>query len=151
MERSEHAALKIEATAPQATCVGATSRAANGWWLFCVLIFAIKLLLLWLDPTPKLYMGDSGSYIRTALSGGIPADRSYFYGYLVRWLAVWPHSLTPLLVIPGARQWRNSDCVCVNLQPLLGNVEQAFALFRIVVRVGSLSAGMGALHNDGDP
>jgi hypothetical protein len=42
-------------------------------------------------------MGDSGSYIRTALIGSIPSDRSYFYGYLVRWLAVWPHSFTPLL------------------------------------------------------
>ncbi|HEY9805947.1 MAG TPA: hypothetical protein V6D04_05225, partial [Candidatus Obscuribacterales bacterium] len=63
-----------------------------------MLIFAVKLLLLWLDPTPKLYLGDSGSYIRTALIGSIPSDRSYFYGYLVRWLAVWPHSFTPLLV-----------------------------------------------------
>ena len=44
-------------------------------------------------------MGDSWSYIWTALTGWIPGDRSYFYGYLVRWLAVWPHSFTPLLVI----------------------------------------------------
>src|SRR5262249_16704284 len=26
-------------------------------------------------------------------------DRSYFYGYLIRWLAVWPHSFAPLLMI----------------------------------------------------
>jgi hypothetical protein len=63
-----------------------------------VLVLAIKLLLLWLEPTPKLYMGDSWSYIRTALIGSIPRDRSYFYGDLVRWLAVWPHSFAPLLV-----------------------------------------------------
>src|SRR4029077_19345210 len=31
--------------------------------------------------------------------GWIPEDRSYFYGYLVRWLALFPHSFTPLLVI----------------------------------------------------
>ena len=99
MERSEHAAIKIEATAPQFIRASAASPAANGWWLFCALVFAIKLLLLWLDPTPKLFMGDSWSYIWTALTGWIPGDRSYFYGYLVRWLAVWPHSLTPLLVI----------------------------------------------------
>ena len=98
MERSEHAAIKIEATAPQSIYAGAASPAMNAWWLFCALIFAIKLLLLWLDPTPRLYMGDSGSYIHTALIGSIPRDRSYFYGYLVRWLAVWPHSFTPLLV-----------------------------------------------------
>jgi hypothetical protein len=98
MERSEHAAIKIEATAPQSTCAGAASPAANAWLLFCALILAIKLLLLWLDPTPKLYLGDSGSYIHTALTGSIPRDRSYFYGYFVRCLSVWPHSFTPLLV-----------------------------------------------------
>jgi hypothetical protein len=77
----------------------ATFRAVNGWWLFCALILAIKLLLLWLDPMPKLFMGDSWSYIWTALTGWIPKDRSYFYGYLIRWLAVWPHSFAPLLVV----------------------------------------------------
>ena len=99
MERSEHAAIKIEATAPQSICAGAAFPAANAWWLFSALVLAIKLLLLWLDPTPKLFMGDSWSYIWTALTGWIPGDRSYFYGYLVRGLALWPHSFTPLLVI----------------------------------------------------
>ena len=99
MEHSDHAAIKIEATtAPQSICANAASPAVNAWWLFCALIFAVKLLLLWLDSTPKLYMGDSSSYIHTALTGSIPSDRSYFYGYLVRWLAVWPHSFTPLLI-----------------------------------------------------
>src|SRR4029077_5181719 len=98
MERSEHAAIKIEATAPQSIRAGAASPVTNVWWLFCALVLAIKLLLLWLDPTPKLFMGDSWSYIHTALIGSIPRDRSYFYGYLVRWLALWPHSFAPLLV-----------------------------------------------------
>ena len=62
-----------------------------------MVVFVTKLLLLWLDPTPKLFMGDSGAYIWTALTGWIPSDRSYLYGYLVRWLAVWPHSFLPLL------------------------------------------------------
>jgi hypothetical protein len=99
MERSEHAAIKIEARAPQSICAGAASQAASAWWLFCVLVLAIKLLLLWLDPAPKLYLGDSASYIWTALTGWIPGDRSYLYGYVVRWLALWPHSFTPLLVV----------------------------------------------------
>src|SRR4029077_8277991 len=98
MERSEHAALKIEVTDPQSIYVRAASPAVNAWWLFCVLIFAIKLLLLWLDSTPKLFLGDSAAYVWTALTGWIPSDRSYFYGYLVRWLAVWPHSFGPLLL-----------------------------------------------------
>lgn len=99
MERSEHAAIKIDTAAPKSICGGAASPAANVWWLFCALVLAIKLLLLWLDPTPKLFMGDSWSYIRTALIGSIPGDRSYFYGYLIRCFAVWPQSFTPLLVV----------------------------------------------------
>ena len=99
MERSGHAATKIEAAAaPQSICADAAFSAANFWWLFCALVLAIKLLLLWVDPTPRLFMGDSWSYIWTALTGWIPGDRSYFYGYLVRGLALWPHSFTPLVL-----------------------------------------------------
>ncbi len=98
MGRTHDGTIKIDTAAPRRAWAGATFRVANGWWLFCVLIFVIKLLLLWLDATPKLYLGDSGSYIHTALIGSTPRDRSYFYGYLIRWLAVWPHSFTPLLV-----------------------------------------------------
>ena len=98
MGRTHDATLKIDTAAPQRARAGATFRVANGWLQFCVLVLAIKLLLLWLDPTPKLYMR-LGSYIRTALIGSMPRDRSYFYGYLVRWLAVWPHSFTPFLVV----------------------------------------------------
>ncbi len=99
MERSEHGAIKIETTARHSIRAAAAFPAVNAWWLFCVLVLAIKLLLLWLDSTPKLFMGDSGSYILTALIGSIPRDRSYFYGYLIRCLAVWPQSFTPLLVV----------------------------------------------------
>lgn len=99
MARTHGTALKIEETTPRRPWVSSTLRVANGWWTFCIVVFAIKLLLLWLDPAPKLFLGDSGSYIWTALTGLIPSDRSYFYPYLIRWLAVWPSSFTPLLVI----------------------------------------------------
>jgi hypothetical protein len=69
------------------------------WALFCFSIFALKLLLLAIDPVPKLYMGDSGSYIWTALSGWIPPDRSFFYGYVIRWTALWTGSLAWLLIV----------------------------------------------------
>jgi len=66
----------------------------SNWWVFCVAIVVLKFLLLALDPSPKLFLGDSLSYIWTALSGWIPEDRSYFYGYVIRWLSVWTCSLT---------------------------------------------------------
>lgn len=71
----------------------------RGWSLFCFSVFALKLLLFAMDPLPKLYMGDSGSYLWTAVSGWIPGDRSYFYGYVIRWTSFWTESLTPLLIL----------------------------------------------------
>jgi hypothetical protein len=69
------------------------------WIPFCLAILLLKLALLVLDPQPKLFYGDSGSYIWCALSGWIPGDRSYFIGYVIRWLCVAPASFTPLLVV----------------------------------------------------
>jgi len=71
----------------------------HGWAFFCFSIIALKFLLFAADPLPKLYMGDSGSYLWTAVSGWIPADRSYFYGYVIRWTSFWTESLTPLLIL----------------------------------------------------
>ena len=68
------------------------------WGAFLALVLFLKFCLLLVDPSPKFYMGDSGSYISTATSGTIPPDRSFVYGYVVRALAVWPTSLTPLLL-----------------------------------------------------
>ncbi len=69
------------------------------WWWFCFFILSLKLFLLALDPLPKLFMGDSGSYIWTALTGWIPPDRSFLYGYVIRWVAVFSGSLSPLLLL----------------------------------------------------
>jgi hypothetical protein len=71
----------------------------QGWVLFCFSVFALKVVFLAIDPLPKLVMGDSGSYIWTAVSGWIPPDRSYFYGYLIRWTSLGTESLTSLLVL----------------------------------------------------
>ena len=82
---------------------GATffSRESN-WWLFCLGIVVLKFVLLAVDSAPKLYLGDSISYIWTALTGWIPEDRSYFYGFVIRGLTVWTRSLTPLLIVQAA-------------------------------------------------
>jgi hypothetical protein len=69
------------------------------WWLFCLVIVLLKLFLLALDPLPKLFIGDSACYISTALVGWIPDDRSYFYGYVIRWVSLSTESLTALLLL----------------------------------------------------
>ena len=74
-------------------------REREGWFLFCGSILLLKLVLFVIDPTPKLLMGDSRSYIQTALTYWIPEARSYFYGYVIRWSSVWTESLTWLLAL----------------------------------------------------
>ena len=68
-------------------------------WLFCLAILVLKFVLLALDSSPKFYLGDSISYIWTALTGWIPDDRSYFYGFVIRWSALWTHSFLSLLIV----------------------------------------------------
>jgi hypothetical protein len=77
----------------------AVTNEASQWWFFCLLIVSLKIFLLALDPLPKMFIGDSACYISTALVGWIPDDRSYFYGYVIRWVALSTESLTPLLLL----------------------------------------------------
>ncbi len=71
--------------------------------IFPLLVVTIPLtlkgLLLLIDSHPMLYLGDSASYIRTALTGWIPGDRSFTYGFFLRLAAVWPQSLSSLLIV----------------------------------------------------
>ncbi len=68
------------------------------WLLFCLGILVVKFVFFGLDSLPKFYGGDSKSYLWTALSGWIPEDRSFLYGYVIRWVALSTSSLTSLLV-----------------------------------------------------
>lgn len=62
------------------------------------LLVSIKVAWLLLDPTVRLFLGDSGSYLHTALSGWIPPDRSFLYGWLIEATAVRFHSAYALLL-----------------------------------------------------
>jgi uncharacterized membrane protein len=69
------------------------------WWLFCLAVVVVKLLLLAIDPSPRLYVVDSLSYVRTAITGWMPEDLCYFYGYFIRWFCNWAGSFTPLIIV----------------------------------------------------
>lgn len=47
-------------------------------------VVAIKALLWWLDPTMRTFMGDSGSYLWSAVSNQPPPDRSFTYPLIIR-------------------------------------------------------------------
>ncbi|PYJ11705.1 MAG: hypothetical protein DMF06_01820 [Verrucomicrobia bacterium] len=81
------------------SAIPASSDEKRQWWLFCLLIGLLKVVLLVLDPLPKMFIGDSACYISTALVGWIPDDRSYFYGFVIRWVSLATGSLTSLLLL----------------------------------------------------
>jgi uncharacterized membrane protein len=71
---------------------------ARSWWFFCLTILLFKLLLLAVDPLPRLHP-ESASYLWTAVTGSVSEDLPYLYGFVVRWLCNWPASLNSLLIV----------------------------------------------------
>jgi len=70
----------------------------NRLWRFILSALAVKAMILLADPSPQLFLGDSESYLYTAQTGWIPPDRSFLYGFLVRWLSVGSGSLFSLVL-----------------------------------------------------
>ena len=92
--------------------MSASANHSIGWryWLLLLLaIMAVKAGLYWLDPDIGFFFGDSASYLFTAVSEWIPPDRSYSYGFIVRYLT-WDNSFLGLLVIS---QILSSVAVCL--------------------------------------
>ena len=85
-----------------------------------IFIFLLKAVILYLDPNPRLFLGDSHSYLYTAFTGWIPPDRSFVYGFFLRLAAVWPHSLQSLVWIQVALSaisaWLVAVCLLRYLQ-----------------------------------
>lgn len=76
----------------------------NSKFLYLALIFVamIQGVILWVDPHPMFFFGDSASYIWTAVAGWLPSDRSFVYGYFVRLVALFTHWLTMLVIVQVA-------------------------------------------------
>lgn len=109
---------QVQATRPELNTTVPKSRAYRDWlplvWLLLA-ILAVKGLFFALDPDPKFMLGDSASYLWTAISGWIPDDRSFAYGFLLKPLAVWPGSLTVMVVVQtclgGIAAWLVGLCL----------------------------------------
>ncbi len=96
----------------------------NHQWLPALLVIvAIKLLWLWIDPAPRYYMGDSQSYLYDAFSVHYAVnDRSALYGELLRLISISSHSIFATVVA----------------QSLVG-VASAMLIWYILLRFSSLS------------
>lgn len=67
--------------------------------ILCILVIGIKLGFFVLDPQPQFFLGDSATYLHTAINGGMPIDRSFVYGFLIRYFTIYGRSLTPLIFV----------------------------------------------------
>lgn len=66
--------------------------------IVCGIGIIIKALFYFLDPRPAIFMGDSAAYLDTAAHDYIPPDRSFTFGYLLKLIALWPHSLNTVVL-----------------------------------------------------
>ncbi len=104
-------------------------RIANRTILVLVaILLGAKALVVLLDPQPRLFMGDSGSYLHAASSGWVPPDRSYTYPLLIRLVAWQTQSLSALVLA----------------QSFLG-VLTALVLFRLLATSFGLPARIAAV------
>jgi hypothetical protein len=69
------------------------------WVAFLIGLSVIQGGLLFLDHHPMFFLGDSESYIWTAISGWLPPDRSFVYGYFIRLVALTTRSLLSLVTV----------------------------------------------------
>jgi hypothetical protein len=69
-------------------------------WLALALFLGFsKLVVLVFDSNPQVYLGDSMSYLTTAIKGWIPSDRSFVYGFLVHDVTSRARSLSSLVAV----------------------------------------------------
>lgn len=60
-------------------------------------VLIVKLTIFLIDPTVMFFIDDSSRYLDTAISSFIPPDRSFLYGFLIRWITYFNQSLTYLV------------------------------------------------------
>lgn len=96
--------------------------------ILILVVLGLKAMFLLLDPTLRLFMGDSASYLHSAYADWVPGDRSYTYPLFIRLVAMPSPSLTPLLLA----------------QCFLGACT-ALLLFRLLQQIFELDARVAAL------
>src|SRR6478736_1876520 len=61
-------------------------------------ILGVKLMILLIDPNPRFFLWDSVTYLRGAIDGTLPRDRSFLYSLLIAAVALPLHSLHALVI-----------------------------------------------------
>ncbi|MGI8959510.1 MAG: hypothetical protein ACR2IV_07095 [Bryobacteraceae bacterium] len=83
--------------------------------LLLIALLAVKAIFLAFDAEPSFHFRDSAVYLATAIGKWIPPNRSFVYGLILRPIALWPRSLTPVLVmhagLSGIASWIVGICL----------------------------------------
>ena len=76
-----------------------SSTPASLWWALASFLGLAKLTVFVFDSNPQVLLGDSMSYLSTAMQGWIPPDRSFLYGFLVHNVTTRARSLSSLVAV----------------------------------------------------
>ena len=96
-----------------------------------------KATLLWIDPTIRVYLGDSAAYLWGAIDGGrLPDDRSFTYSLIIRAVAGPYKNLLPLI------RWQSLAGVAIALILYLTLVR----CFRVRRSIALVAAGALAVE-----
>lgn len=90
------------------------------WLLVLALVVVVKAAMLVADPDPRFFMGDSAAYVKSAVEGWVPRDRSFAYGGLIWLTAVLPHTLHGLVLAQTAAGIASTLLVFLIVRQLLG-------------------------------
>lgn len=69
------------------------------WYALLLFLALLKLVLYVFDANPQVFLGDSMSYLVTAMNGWIPPDRSFVYGYIIHAVVTRSRSLSSLVAV----------------------------------------------------
>jgi hypothetical protein len=66
-------------------------------YLSLLLIAIVQSVIFLLDRHPMFFFGDSATYLWTAITGSIPLDRSFSYGYFIHFVSLFTRSLVSVV------------------------------------------------------
>ena len=94
---ARHAPAPTPAGSGERGTTAVSTRACLFWSSLVALVVGVKLTILALDGIPRVFLGDSGVYLFSSLTGSIPPDRSFTYGRVIRLLAGHGHDIGPVI------------------------------------------------------
>jgi hypothetical protein len=110
---------------------------------FCLLVLstcvALKIALILIDDRVRLFMGDSATYLWSALSLHIPSDRSYTYPLVIRAIAIPFASIAPLL-------WAQTLCGVATVAMIAWLLRSVFSARRCVAFCAAMLVSLDPLQ-----